>query len=66
MIRLTTRKMIRAKQVKLMMPEGSMNIVGEVLVNRLGLVVIPDWVTKSMAEVTEMCGCIWYLKSVSE
>jgi hypothetical protein len=34
--------MIRAKQVKLMVPEGSMNVVGEVLVIQLGLVVIPD------------------------
>jgi hypothetical protein len=34
--------MIRVKQVTLMVPEGSMNVVGEVLVNRLGLVVIPD------------------------
>jgi hypothetical protein len=33
------RKRIMATQEKLMVPEGSMNIVGEVLVNRLGLVV---------------------------
>jgi G:T-mismatch repair DNA endonuclease (very short patch repair protein) len=43
-----------------MVPVGSMNVVGEVLVNRLGLMVEPDWVTESMAEVTEMHGCIWY------
>jgi hypothetical protein len=34
--------MIRVKQVKLMVLEGSMNGVGEVLVNRLGLAVILD------------------------
>jgi hypothetical protein len=42
MIRLMMRKMIRATRVKLMVPEGSMNVVGEVLVNQLGLVVTPD------------------------
>jgi hypothetical protein len=45
--------MITARQVNLMVPEGIMNVVGEVLVNRPVLMATPDWVCGSMIGVTE-------------
>jgi hypothetical protein len=54
MIRLTSKMMIRARQVKLTVLEGIMNVVEGVLVNRLVLLATPDLVCESMVVVTEM------------
>jgi hypothetical protein len=45
-----------ARQAKLMVPEGIMNVVVEVLVNQRVLMVTPDWVRVSLVVVTEMRG----------
>jgi hypothetical protein len=66
MIRLTSKMMIRARQVKLTVPEGSMNVVGEVLENQRVLMATPDLVRVSLAEVTEMRGWIWDSEVFSE
>jgi hypothetical protein len=66
MIRLTSRMMIRARQAKLMVPEGSMNVVVEVLVNQRVLVATPDLVRVSLVGVTEMRGWIWDSEIFSE
>jgi hypothetical protein len=58
--------MIRARQVKLTVPEGSMNVVGEVLENQRVLMATPDLVRVSLAEVTEMRGWIWDSEVFSE
>jgi hypothetical protein len=60
------RMMIRERQVQLMVPEGSVNVVGLVLVNRPVLVATPDLVCGSMVVVTEMCGWISDSKIFSE
>jgi hypothetical protein len=46
--------MITARQVKLMVPEGIMNVVVEVLVNQRVLMATPDLVRVSLVVVTEM------------
>jgi hypothetical protein len=58
--------MITARQVKLMVPEGSMNVVVEVLVNQRVLVATPDLVRVSLVVVTEMRGWIWDSEIFSE
>jgi hypothetical protein len=58
--------MIRARQVKLMVPEGSMNVVVEVLVNQRVLLATPDLVRVSLVVVTEMRGWIWDSEFFSE
>jgi hypothetical protein len=58
--------MIRVRQVKLMVPEGSVNVVEGVLVNRPVLMATPDLVRGLMAGVTEMRGWIWDSKIFSE
>ena len=52
MIRLTSKMMIRVRQVKLTVPEGRVNVVEGVLVNRLVLLATPDLVRESMVVVT--------------
>jgi hypothetical protein len=54
MIRLTSKMMIRVRQVKLMVPEGRVNVVEGVLVNRPVRLATPDLVRGSMVVVTEM------------
>jgi hypothetical protein len=46
--------MIRARQVKLTVPEGIMNVVEGVLVNQRVPMATPDWVRESLVVVTEM------------
>jgi hypothetical protein len=58
--------MIRARQVKLTVPEGIVNVVGEVLVNQRVLLVTPDLVRVSLVVVTEMRGWIWDSEFFSE
>jgi hypothetical protein len=58
--------MIRVRQVKLMVPEGRVNVVEGVLVNRPVLMATPDQVRWSIAGVTEMRGWIWDSKIFSE
>jgi hypothetical protein len=54
MIQLTSKRMIRARQVKLTVPEGRVNIVEGVLVNQRVLMATPDLVRESLVVVTEM------------
>jgi uncharacterized protein affecting Mg2+/Co2+ transport len=65
-IRLTSRMMIRARQVRLTVPEGRVNVVEGVLVNQPVLLVTTDLVYRSMAVVTEMRGWIWDSEIFSE
>jgi hypothetical protein len=65
-IRLTSKMTIRARQVKLTMPEGIVNVVGEVLVNQRVLLATPDLVRVSLVVVTEMRGWIWDSEFFSE
>jgi hypothetical protein len=58
--------MITARQAKLMVPEGIMNVVVEVLVNQRVLMVTPDLVRVSLVGVTEMRGWIWDSEIFSE
>jgi hypothetical protein len=58
--------MIRARQVKLTVPEGIVNVVVEVLVNQRVLVATPDLVRVSLVVVTEMRGWIWDSEIFSE
>jgi hypothetical protein len=58
--------MIRVRQVKLMVPEGRVNVVEGVLVNRPVLPATPDYVHGSITGVTEMRGWIWDSKIFSE
>jgi hypothetical protein len=58
--------MITARQVKLMVPEGIMNVVVEVLVNQRVLMATPDLVRVSLVGVTEMRGWIWDSEIFSE
>jgi hypothetical protein len=46
--------MIKARQAKLMVPEGRVNVVEGVLVNRLALLATLDLVCEQRAVVTEM------------
>jgi hypothetical protein len=58
--------MITARQAKLMVPEGIMNVVVEVLVNQRVLMATPDLVRVSLVGVTEMRGWIWDSEIFSE
>jgi hypothetical protein len=58
--------MITVRQVKLMVPEGIMNVVVEVLVNQRVLMATPDLVRVSLVGVTEMRGWIWDSEIFSE
>jgi hypothetical protein len=58
--------MIRARQVKLTVPEGIVNVVVEVLVTQRVLIATPDLVRVSLVGVTEMRGWIWDSKIFSE
>jgi hypothetical protein len=58
--------MITARQVKLMVPEGIMNVVVEVLVNQRVLMATLDLVRVSLVGVTEMRGWIWDSEIFSE
>jgi hypothetical protein len=58
--------MITARQAKLMVPEGIMNVVVEVLVNQRVLMATPGLVRVSLVGVTEMRGWIWDSEIFSE
>jgi hypothetical protein len=58
--------MIRARQVKLTVPEGRVNVVEGVLVNQRVLLATPDLVHVSLVVVTEMHGWIWDSEFFSE
>jgi hypothetical protein len=58
--------MITVRQAKLMVPEGIMNVVVEVLVNQRVLMATPDLVRVSLVGVTEMRGWIWDSEIFSE
>jgi hypothetical protein len=58
--------MTRARQVKLTVPEGIMNVVVGVLVNQRVPMATPDLVCVSLAVVTEMRGWIWDSEIFSE
>jgi hypothetical protein len=58
--------MIRARQVKLTVPEGIMKVVVGVLVNQQVPMATPDLVRVSLVVVTEMRGWIWDSKIFSE
>jgi hypothetical protein len=66
MIRLTSKMMITARQVKLMVPAGIVNVVEGVLGNQRVLVATPDLVRVSLVVVTEMRGWIWDSEIFSE
>jgi hypothetical protein len=58
--------MITARQVKLTVPEGRVNVVVEVLVNQRVQMATPDLVRVSLVGVTEMRGWIWDSEFFSE
>jgi hypothetical protein len=58
--------MIRARQVKLTVPEGIMNVVEGVLVNPRVPMATPDLVRVSLVVVIEMRGWIWDSEIFSE
>jgi hypothetical protein len=58
--------MIRARQVQLTVPEGIVNVGGEVLVNQRVRVATPDLVRVSLVVVTEMRGWKWDSELFSE
>jgi hypothetical protein len=57
---------IRARQVRLTVPEGRVNVVEWVLVNQRVLLATPDLVRVSLVVVTEMRGWIWDSEFFSE
>jgi hypothetical protein len=58
--------MITARQVKLTVPEGRVNVVEGVLVNQRVLLATLDLVRVSLVVVTEMRGWIWDSEIFSE
>jgi hypothetical protein len=57
---------IRARQVKLTVPEGIVNVVVTVLGNQRVLMATPGLVRVSLVGVTEMRGWIWDSEVFSE